>query len=218
MFGQRCLNCDEKISKKFQYCPHCGVNVESGDRVSNDYGFLGKSDEMDMKLPFGFNALMKPLMKELTKQMRDLDKEIQKEEHVFNKDKKNMANSFSIHIGFPGQKPIKISSSNGLNTQVAKKVSSNLPKISQDKLDSVKSFPREEPETNVRRFSDRVVYELDVPGVSSIGEINISKLEDSIEIKAIGKEVVYVKNIDVALPLIRYGFKNDLIVLELGLK
>src|SRR3989338_2148318 len=113
MFKQKCANCGKKISKKYEFCPHCGLNSSSASN-EKDYGFLGKGDlkefdDLGMQLPFGFKMLMKPLLKELNKQMSDLDREVRKDGREINK--KSIPNErtftrFDITIGMPGQKPI----------------------------------------------------------------------------------------------------------------
>ena len=223
MFREKCPRCNKGVSKKHDFCPGCGQNMKSS---SEDYGFLGKNDfeDLGIKLPFGLKALMKPLMKELTKQMADIDKELRNQNNISKDNRpKNMGN-FSIHIGMPGQKPVKLNSNVNPNqnsptmqmTNPSRKLS--LPKIEDKKLEKVKKFPREEPQVSIRRLSDRVIYELDLPEVNSLSNVNIARLEDSVEVKAISKKKVFVKSIDVALPLRSYKFKDEKLTLELGLK
>ena len=222
MFGEKCPRCDKRVSKKHDFCAFCGINLNAETNLdSGEFGLLGKDGKFDLKLPFGFNALMKPLMKELSKSMVELDKELKREQGEVNKEKRIVPKgNFSIHIGVPGQKPIRLNASNpGVNAQmIAPKKVTSLPKISSAEFEKSKDFSREEPKTNVRRLSDRVIYEIEVPGVSGIEKVNISSLEEGIEVKAIGKDVVYDKFIDVVLPLKRYEFSKGMIVLELGLK
>jgi hypothetical protein len=224
MFGEKCPKCDGRVKKKHDFCAHCGINLNAEDNLdSDDFGFLGKNDNFDMKLPFGFNALMKPLMKELSKQMLELDKELKKEQSNTSKEqpKGKSIGHFSIHIGMPGSKPIKLDLGPGqpAGKQVLQTKSNfNLPKISNEDFDKAKKYSRETPITNVRRLSDRIIYEFEIPGVSSIDKVNVSVLEEGIEIKAIGDKKVYEKLIDVELPLAKIQMKKDFLVLELGLK
>lgn len=224
MFGEKCPKCSKRVKSKYDFCPYCGINLNpEADLDNGEYGFLGKDDlnDLGIKLPFGFNALMKPLMKELSKQMTDLDKEIKGEQKHFKEEPKRTkaVKSFSIHIGIPGQNPIVLNSGNsGAQIITKNKKEFNLPKVSDNNLESLKNLPRKEPKTNVRRLSDRIIYEIGLPGVNSLDKINISNLEDGIEIKAIGKDVIFTKMIDVSLPLKRYDFKDNLLILELGLR
>ena len=64
----------------------------------------------------------------------------------------------------------------------------------------------------------RIIYEIEMPGVASIDKVNLSVLEEGIEVKAIGDRTVYQKFIDVVLPLKKYELEKDLLTLELGLK
>ena len=223
MFRETCPRCEKKFSKKYSYCPHCGFDRKA-KKDTEDYGFLGKDEFDDLGLPFGFKMLLKPLMKELNKQMTELDKEMKKEENEFKKSNNTMkVSNFTIHIGVPGQKSIRMNSSipmTNINSGSRKteNLSLVLPKIDRTLLLKAKELPREEPKTIVRRLSDKVIYEISLPDVSSVNNINISKLEDSIEVKAISKKAVYTKTIDVPLPLLNYYFADGQLVLELGLK
>lgn len=221
MFGEKCSRCSKRVSKKYDFCPYCGINLNAESNLDNgDFGFLGK-DDFDMKLPFGFKALMKPLMKELSKQMLELDKEIKREEGYY-KDKaegKRAFSNFSIHIGIPGQKPIRINSFPLNSNQVVRKNKfSGLPKIDSKKLDKIKNLARKEPITTVRRLSDKIIYDIGLPGVRSLEDIDIAKLEDSIEIKAIAKDCLFLKVLDVTFPLKSYSFKDEKLILNLGLR
>ena len=218
MFGEKCFKCNERVKKKHNFCPYCGTNLNQSEE-SEDYGFLGKMDDSDFKLPFGFNMLMKPLVKELTKQMMELDKELKKQPKESNQSNNmNSGKRFTIHIGVPGSQPMKINTGNNNSQVVAKPMHLDLPKISGANLNKAKDFPRKEPTTNVRRLSDRVIYEVEIPGVDSADKVNLSVLEEGLEIKAIGEKVVYIKFIDILLPLKRYELRKDLLIVELGLK
>lgn len=213
MFREKCHNCRKKVKKNFEFCPFCGANL----RKKEDYGFLGKEDFFghDLDLPFGFNMLMKPLIKELNKQLVDLDKELK----VENKNIKKPVQSFSMHISLPGQKPIKITSGNmGHNlNDLQQKKEIKLPKIDEKVLKNVKGLVKKEPKTNIRRLSDRVIYEVELPNVVSIESININKLEEGYEIKAVSKECQFVKELRINFPLLGYSFENELLVLEMSL-
>lgn len=217
MFGGKCPQCGKKVKKDFEFCPFCGINLNR----ESDYGFLGRKDVgEDIKLPFGFNTIFKSLTKELAKQMNELDKEIKQDaKKSSGKPALNPNTSFSIHIGMPGQKPIHINNKNmKLKQSSVPRKNLKLPKINDDVLKKIKKLEKKEPETNVRRLADRVVYEIAIPGVKSLNEININKLEQGVEIKAFSNKDLFVKNIDVNLPLINFYFEDESLVLEFALK
>src|SRR3989338_1388910 len=135
MFNRNCSNCGKSASKKYEFCPFCGVNYSFDKKASSeDYGFLGKEDvrtaEDDVRtaeddfyagMPLPFKMMIKPLMKELNKQMNEMGKETREEQgksiSISKKIETRSMNggipitNFSIYIGAPGQKPIHINGS-----------------------------------------------------------------------------------------------------------
>lgn len=221
MFKIRCIKCNEKVGKKYDFCPYCGYNLKSKEE---DFGFLGKNDlnDFNMQLPFGFKMILKPLMKELSKQMSELDRETRKNERG-NKLPKGNFTSFTIRLGSSGNKPIKIENLiNGVNVNPQAIEESpkrlEIPKIDGNSLIKSKEFQRKEAETNIRRLSDRIIYELHMPGVQSLKNINMNILENGIEIKAIGHKVIYVKDLNVKLPLVNYYLKDEKFFIEMALR
>ena len=93
--------------------------------------------------------------------------------------------------------------------------SNNLP---QNHLKKFSKLPKNEPKTNVRRFSDKVIYEINIPGVKSIKDVSIIKLENNIEIKAITKDKAYNKLIPFNFPITDYNFSRGKLILELDSK
>ncbi|MEM4625417.1 MAG: zinc ribbon domain-containing protein [Candidatus Pacearchaeota archaeon] len=223
MFRIKCARCGKKIKEKFEFCPYCGTRVED----SSNYGFLGKEDFIgpdEIRLPMGFNFLLRPLMKELIRQMQNLDKELREEEKALGgKSKPNETfSSFSIHIGIPGQKPIKLESfSDGKRIQIKDFNSSGknvrkiiLPKIDISKIEDAKDFPRKEAIAEMKRVDDKIIYNIFLPGVKSLSDINIAVFENVVEIKAISDKEVLFKNLKLKLPILDYSFSNEKLTIE----
>ncbi|MFA6022914.1 MAG: hypothetical protein WC781_02390 [Candidatus Pacearchaeota archaeon] len=225
MFKSRCPRCDKKVGNKFDFCPFCGVRV---NLRQEDYGLIGKEDSETFEpMPLGLNGIFNSLMNELNKQMSELDRELKNAPIKKEVPIKSNFSSFSIHISSPGQKPIKISNISNLpknNIEINPLIvgqptkSVEIPKIDRDLLINSKSLPRKEAETNVRRLSDKIVYEISVPGVKSIKKINMNLLENGIEIKALADNAIYFKDLNVKLPLINYYLQDETLFLELALK
>ncbi|MBI3623376.1 hypothetical protein HY212_04850 [Candidatus Pacearchaeota archaeon] len=217
MFNKiKCSKCGEKISGKFDFCPYCGLAVGSEDE---DWGLLGKNDYMNMKNanPFqntmlgGFSGNM--LNKMLSGAMKMLEKEMQKEM----KNSKEMPmpsnTNFELYINGKRISPSNIKITKKENSQPKK---SQISQFSQENIKKFSDLPKLEPLTNVRRLSNKVIYEIDVPGVKSMEDISVSKLENSIEIKAVGKDKAYKKLIPINLPVKAYKLDKDKLILELG--
>jgi len=220
MFKKKtCKKCGEKIRGKFNFCPNCG-NYFS-DENEEDWGILGKDDFSPEQNPFEsslFGGISgKMLNKMIGGTMKMLEKEL-KREMQNQPPKTKIQPNFELYINGKRISPenIKIMRKPVQKTPVKKAPyskhfdSKNLKKFSE--------LPKKEPLTNVRRLSDKVVYEIDIPGVKSIEDISIVKLENSIEIKALAKNAAYNKIIAVDLPLKKYKLEEEKLVLELGVK
>jgi hypothetical protein len=226
MFKKRkCGKCGKKVGEKHSFCPYCGNQTDLENE--NDFGMLGKNDiispfENSIKLPIGFNTLFNSLMKNLSK---EFDEQLGKDFMEGGKSKKIKKDGISISISTFGDGPPKIrvqnmgtgrSSEKIEQKEIIEKIKKN--NFTAEKVKKFLSLKREEPKTNIRRLSNRVIYELEMPEVKSTEDISITKLESSIEIKAIGKSKAYAKIIPINLPIQNYDFLEGKLILELGIK
>ena len=202
------------IKKGFDFCPYCGHPTDSGNE---DWGVLGKKDIQETnQFPNMFGGLSgKMLNKMLGGAMKMLEREMQKSIQTQNKSVKT---NFELYINGKRiapenikvtRKPIKIQPK-------VKKYLSN--EFGSQALKQFSVLEKEEPSTNIRRLSNKVIYEIDIPGVSSIENVSIVKLEKSIEIKAIAKDKAYKKIINIDLPILKYKLNKEKLILELGIK
>lgn len=211
MFGKKqvCRNCKEKVSEKFSFCPYCGDSIEDQEKETKEYGLLGKNNEKEIfsqQAPMGFtDKIMGSLMNNL---MRTLDKQFKNFEKDFGKIEKAEVMSFPNGIRIKIGNPIPVK---------RKKEKSIFEKaISEQQLQRMSILPRTEAQTKVKRLNDKVVYELNAPGVLSTDDIFISKLESGYEIKAISNKKVYVNSIPVNLPLRSLSISEDKLLVEFG--
>jgi len=228
MLGKKCSRCGRRVKKDFSFCPTCGKDMRT-PYDAKDFGMLGRSDEDDfedlgIKLPPGINLLFKNLVKQLDKQFKELDK-ISREEMREIRDADMIRGFKPIRKGFS----ISISSKDGRNPSIkineigkeakVKRVENVVPeenmKKKQESIKKMKGLPREEAETRVRRLSNKIIYEIELPGVKSVHNIILNKLENSIEIKALAKGKVLVKLLPISLPIIGYKLEKEKLILEL---
>ena len=87
--------------------------------------------------------------------------------------------------------------------------------LTEEKRKTLLSLPEKEPKTSVRRLSNKILYEMEVPGVSSIDDISINQLENSIEVKALSSKKAYKKLIPMSLPIRHYFLTKGKLTLEL---
>jgi HSP20 family molecular chaperone IbpA len=215
----KCSKCGRKIEEKYSFCPYCGDKIELEDE--EDFGMLGRNDLIssgtNIKLPLGLNTLFNSILNNLSK---EFDEQLENDFTGEGKSKKIKKDGISISISTFGDGPPKIKVSNlGVsqeNSKPIKKIKNS--QFNQEKVKQFAGLQREEPITNIRRLSNRVIYELEMPDVNSVEDISIIKLENSIEIKAIGKKRAYAKLIPINLPLASYDFSKGKLILELGIK
>ena len=200
MFNKKCPRCKNIIKDGFNYCPLCSKNLRS-KYDEDDYGFLGKNDfsEENMDLTDTFiDKMFNSAMKMLEKQMKNL-----------NEGNKNYYQpGLNVQFFVNGE---KIFPEKSIIKQPIK-VENHFTK---EKLKRLLELPRKEPESRVKRISGKVIYELSVPGVKTIDNVLINQLENSIEIKALSDNLVYIKNLKVNLPILRCQLVDDNLIIEM---
>ena len=212
---KKCKRCGEKIDSSYKFCPNCGNLINS---KNEDWGMLGKDDFMspnEIKLPMGLDRIFNSLMENLNNQFES------NREGKTKKPKIQKKSGISISISTSKNMPpeIKINSfGDNLKPKEKKQQVKEMPlrNLSQKSLKKIVNLPKKEPLTNIRRFSDKIVYEIEMPGVKSIDDISIIKLGNSIEIKALAKNKAYFKLIPINLPITNYNLSKGKLVLELG--
>lgn len=228
-----CPYCSFKLSKGDGLLDN--IEEEFDEFEKNDIGDIeqltkeiGKSMGFDFIDRFPFNQIVKKLSRDIEKQFKDIDREIAMKK-VRGREEIRKSNGTEIRkTTFPGGFSIQIRIGNGTPAQMPMQVTPLLQKqpstrqilrhpeeLSEEEREKLAKLPREEPETKVRRLTDKIIYEIHLPGVKSLKSITVNKLENSIEIKAISKDRAYFKLIPIALTLIRYYLKNESLFLEL---
>lgn len=195
---KKCFNCSRKIEKNFIFCPYCGENIKREEDGRN-FGFLGIDDEVDgLNMMPGFNGLFNNLMKELSRQLNDSN---------------SFEKGISVNLNSLGGKPIiRVKQLNGKQEM---KINNSL---SEEQIMKRKALPKKEAEASVRRMSNKLIYEISLPGVKSMNNILINKLENGIEIRAFSEDTSYFKILPVNLPIVNYGFDKNKLVLEMSPK
>ncbi|MDP2628858.1 MAG: zinc-ribbon domain-containing protein [Nanoarchaeota archaeon] len=215
MFNKKkCKKCNEKINKDYNFCPYCGTSITGNSR--EDFGMLGKNDSINefedfSRSMFGgisgniFNKMignaMKMLEEEMQKEMKRSDFKPKTNFQMFINGKKvDFGNNIPVH-------------------QKKQKAVKDIPKIDlpQNNLENFSTLPRETPKTEMRRFNDKIVYELKIPGVKTLKDISVIKLEKSIEIRAVSKKKSYQKILPLDLPIINYNLEKDKLIIEFGI-
>lgn len=206
MFNKtNCPRCNNKFSKKYNFCPYCGHNMRGTEKFF----------EPSFNLGFPFNAIFKQLEKQIEKEMRSIDKNMDKSLLDMD-DPTPLVKGLTIKIDSSNGTPvIKVSSSNKSENEVVPRERVGLKtNIDEKKAEEISRLPKEEAKTTVRRLTDRIIYELDIPGVNK-EDIIVTRLQNSIEIKAFSKDKAFFKLIPVSLPILNSKLEEGKLVLEL---
>ena len=218
MFNKKeCKRCKKKLDKNYDFCPYCGISIRSRSPDEN-WGMLGKDDFFDefedfSKSMFGNGNMLNSM---IGTAMKMLEQEIQREMKEQNSKPKS---NFQLYIN---GKKVNLDGSNGKEVKLQKTNKSKKQfystHLSPNNLKKFPSLSKEEPKTNIRRLSNKVIYEINMPGVKSMDDISIIQLEGSIEIKALAKDKAYYKIIPISLPIMNSNLERENLVLELEAK
>jgi rRNA maturation endonuclease Nob1 len=199
MFKRKCPSCAEKVERKFNFCPYCGESFKARAEKS-DFGMLGRDDSgagmrVEQKLPFGMEKIMSSLVKQLEKSMGNMDLE-------------GMPKNVRINVvrGKPQMRQV---------VQEAPKKARVIDEISEAEADRRMSLPKIEGESRVRRLADRIIYEIDAPGVVRKRDVVVTELATGLEIKAYSDDKCYVKFIPLKVELISYSVRSEKVFVEL---
>lgn len=200
MFAKKssCPRCESRLKETFDFCPYCGLDIRNPEQELKEYGLLGKNEisAMPANASMGFsdkliNSIFSSLMKSLESQMKQMD----------TPEIRAVPNGIQIKVG-----------------PAPKKANVKRRSVTEEQVKRMSNLPRAEAKTDVRRLSDRIVYEIKAPGVASVEDVFVSKVESGYEIKAIGKNKVYVNSLQVDLPLKAYSVTENGLVIEFGLQ
>jgi ribosomal protein L37E/HSP20 family molecular chaperone IbpA len=211
MIRKKCRKCGEKVNSKHRFCSNCGIPLKKASQ--EDWGMLGKND-FEEQDPFsnslldGFTGNM--FNKMLGSAMKMIEKEMKKE-----MSRENMQPKTNVRLMINGK---EVDLKNVNQPKKIEKKEKLLDDFSKKSLKRFSELPKKEPKTNVKRFSNTVIYEINIPGVKSLEDLSIVKLENSIEIKAVAKDKAYFKLIPVNLPILDYELERGKLILELEAK
>lgn len=171
-----------------------------------NYGFLGIDDDSmpnvreELNLPFGMNKMVESLVRQLEKQMESMDFE-------------GMGN------GMPRGVKIRVSAG---NPQVRQVMKGNGPskeveayEISAEEKDRRMGLQKVEASSKVKRLADRIIYEIEAPGIRTKKDISLTELASGLEVRVYSKDKCYVKVIPFKVEVIEYHVEKDKLFLEL---
>lgn len=237
--------CGKKVDANFSFCPYCGLNlkkkVEQDRARAKEIDDMTKQIEKAFNMPFfmkfPFEKLVKSMVKDIDKQFHEYDEMLARQARQQKQPDQSsrpgvITSGISINIksGPEGQPIIQVkqfgpgaesgkelieSKERGQAQEGKIKLPKAITRISKAEAAKHAKLPRQEPETKVRRLTDKIIYEISLPGVKSKKNLAINKLQNSIEIKAFAKDKAYFKLIPLDFPIQNYKLENEKLILEL---
>ena len=203
----KCSNCRSGIKEDYSFFPYCGNVLFDPEQRAREFGMLGKSDSFDDSM-----AKQKIAESNLT----ITDKMISSLVNTLMKSFENGMESGKLGANnMPRNIKIKIGMQNPATQQRrAPKHDFSMGKISDEQLKKMSGLPKSPAKTKFKRLGGKLVYELDAPGIESIRDIFISKLESGYEVKALAKNKVYVNSLQVNLPITSFSLDKDKLFVE----
>jgi len=211
---KKCANCNSKIETDFDFCPSCGRKLKQNS--DEDFGLLGKNDLFEKPFQesnyFGdftggiISKMLKGTMKMIAKEM---------EKDLKNSQNPNMRSNFRLIVN--GREiPMNKMQENKMLMKKQKQIRPeiSLPQFNSEQQKEFSELKNISPKTEIRRLSDRLIYEIKIPEVNSIKDVSIIKLQNTLEVKAISENFSYFKSIQINFPILEIYFEKEILTLE----
>ncbi|MEM5853087.1 MAG: zinc ribbon domain-containing protein [Candidatus Aenigmatarchaeota archaeon] len=198
---KKCPSCGKKVKGEWEFCPFCGEELR----------------ERELFTPFG------SLLEEVEKEFEKMDK-------IF---KPLSLSSLKMKPVRSGGISIVIRSGSGMEPKVEIKTSGEYkklepelkrkfglkPTVEEVEEEETKKVQRitEEAETEVKTVGNKQIISIKLPDVKSEEDINIKKLEQSLEVRAFGKDKAYFTLIPIQknASITNKKFKNGVLEIEI---
>ena len=236
-----CRQCSFAVNKKWEFCPNCGEDLNEKampQKVINPFSAFGN---------FGGIGIFDQIFKQMEKQMRDLDREfsqtstnVQHQPRGF-KIINPRGGGISISIIQSGQHPPQINvHTSGEFRQMEPEIKRGLgvaegggrnPSVfhggqalahapRQEKFETKLSSIKEtaEPETEIKKTDGKISYTITLPDVKKVDDIQIKRLPNSVEIRAVSGNKMYFKLFEAPqnLGIVEKSFKSGVLKIVLG--
>jgi hypothetical protein len=209
---RKCEACGSRSEAKFSFCPYCGNDFVDGKKEREDFGLLGRDDSLDSgEEQLGNLGFMDKIMSSMiNSMMKNLDKQFKGLDGGFGLDENAEVRAFPNGVRIKISGPMVQNNTN----RPKRAVQAQRREVTGGQLKRMNDLPRAIAKTSVRRLGNRVLYELATPGVVSVEDVFVSKLESGYEIKAIGEKKIYVNSVPINLPLKKYSILKNKLQME----
>ncbi len=228
---ERCKNCSSESNKKWEFCPNCGEELSekaNPQRAANPFAAFGNIR--------GFGGF-EQIFQQMEKQIMEMDREFARSASQIDRQPRGFkivnprGGGISISIIQAGGRPPQINVKTSgefrqmepdikreLGAEVEAPVSAR-PRpalMFENKLSSVKETA--EPETEVKKIDGKISYTINLPDVKKADDIQIKRLPNSIEIRAVSGNKMYFKLFEAPqnLGIVEKSFRAGILNIVLG--
>src|SRR3989344_6720522 len=228
---EHCKNCGSEANKKWEFCPNCGEELNEKARpqkMANPFATFGN---------IGGFAGFDQIFKQMEKQMAEMDMAFAES----SQDMMRQPRGFKIVNPRGGGISISIIQAGGRPPQVNVKTSGEFrqmePEIKRElgaveapismrarqpalafenKLSKINETA--EPETEIKKIDGKISYTIRIPDVKKVDDIQIKRLPNSVEIRAVSGNKMYFKLFEAPqnLGIVEKSFKDGTLKIVLG--
>lgn len=207
MFKNRlCSSCGKKVKDEFDFCPYCGEELESEEiRMTTPFGGMFENIDKEFERidkTFGFGQFKLPIFKIKT-------------------DSRTGGISIIVQSGTGVRPKIQVKTS-GEYKKIEPEIKRKLgvgPEIEEvEEVEEYRRVPKvtEEPETKTQNIGGKQIISIKLPSIKHESDIEVKRLEQSIEVKAFAGDKAYFKLVPVHKEAsIGKEFKNGVLKLEI---
>jgi len=197
--NKKCKDCGQKIKDDWNFCPNCGEELR--DELSEENIFGSIEDE--------FKRIDKMFASDFDFPKFDMKMP-----------KKSNGVNIIIRSGTGMRPQVEVKTSGGYK-QLEPEIKRNLGIASAPvkEIKSLRSISRiaEEPETDIKNEGSKQIIQIKLPDIKNLSDVEVKKLEQSLEIKAFGKDKTYFKLIPIPSNsnIVKKEFKNENLKIEI---
>lgn len=229
---ERCRNCSSETNKNWEFCPNCGEELNEKSRpqrIVNPFAAFGN---------IGGFADFGQIFNQMEKQMAEMDRAFAESPREMMRQPKGFkivnprGGGISISIIQAGGRPPQINVKTSgefrqmepeikreLGAEVEAPVSARArhPALAfENKLSKINETA--EPETEIKKIDGKVSYTIRLPDVKKVDDIQIKRLPNSIEVRAVCGNKMYFKLFEAPqnLGIVEKSFKSGVLNIVLG--
>jgi HSP20 family molecular chaperone IbpA len=207
---KKCPRCGKEVKEDWEFCPYCGYPLKEKYRTEErffeefeDFDRIVEKMEREFEEMFKMPTFRIPRIKIPSPGFSGI--------------------SISVHSG-TGMKPKVEVKTYGeykkLEPEIKRRLGVKVPieEVEEEEEKKIEYKPpktTEEPEAKVSREGNKTIIEIKLPDVEKEEDINVKKLEQSIEIRARAKDKLYFKLLPLTGEIVGKSFKDGVLKIEI---